>query len=576
MKKITTILTFIAGLIFATACSDGYIDKITAVDPGPDKAGPVVSVKYPLEGIKVQVPELIGTINIQFEVTDDIELKSVSLLMDGTEITSYTTFQDYRRAIGQYTYNKLTNGTHILTVKATDLSGKVTNTLVNFEKKPPYVPLYQGEVFYMPFDGDYMEKISFIEATRVGSPSFAGTGLKGQNAYKGAADSYLTFPLSALKSSTFSVGMWCKVNASPDRSGIISISPAGEDRTKGLRFFREGSATQQRYKLNVGVGTGEVWNDGGVVNLPNNDWVHLAFTISPTKCVVYINGIAVNTAATNGNIDWTGVNSLSIGSGAPNFTYWSHASDLSAYDELRIFNKELTASEIQTIIQNDSPYKAKYSGEVFYMPFEGNYKELISATAATKVGSPDFADGKLGKAYKGATDSYITFPSANVSKTSEFSAVWWQKTDANPDRAGIITISPAGAANFDASRTKGLRIFREGSTTSQQFKANVGLGNSESWNDGGKIDPSAGSWVHYALTVSGTKSVIYINGVLAREAAFTGALDWTGCTSISIGSGAPNFIDWNHKSDNSLLDELRIFNKALSAAEVATIFNAEK
>jgi hypothetical protein len=36
-----------------------------------------------------------------------------------------------------------------------------------------------------------------------------------------------------------------------------------EDRTKGFRLFREGSATSQRIKLNVGTGAGESWNDGG-------------------------------------------------------------------------------------------------------------------------------------------------------------------------------------------------------------------------------------------------------------------------------------------------------------------------
>jgi hypothetical protein len=103
----------------------------------------------------------------------------------------------------------------------------------------------------------------------------------------------------------------------------------------------------------------------------------------------------------------------------------------------------------------------------------------------------------------------------------------------------------------------------------------VGTGTGESWNDGGKIDPSNGEWVHMAFTVSGTKSIIYINGVLARESTLT-AISWAGCDVLSIMSGIPRFTEWNHKSDLSLMDELRIFNKSLTQTEIQTIFDAEK
>ena len=576
MKKITYILVFLVGVFMAVSCNKG-IDPITALKPGADGTAPLVTVKYPSEGVKIQVPTLLATIDIQFEVTDDIELKSVSLLMDGTELKSYSGFKDYRRAVEMFTYDKVTNGAHILTVRATDLAGKITNKDVNFEKKPPYVPMYNGEIFYMPFDGDYMEKINFVTAGKVGSPGFAGTSLKGLNSYAGATDGYLTFPAASLKNSEFSAEMWVKLNATPDRSGIISISPAGEDRSKGVRFFREGSGTSQRFKLNVGIGAGEVWNDGVVVNAPFSEWVHLAFTISQSKCIIYINGAAVNSVNTGAAIDWTGCETMSFASGQPNFSYWDHKADLSFFDELRIFNRALSQSEILTIIQNDSPYVPKYSGEILYMPFEGNYKDIVTNTIAGKVGTPDFADGKKGKAFAGATDSYITFPTTEIVKSNQFSSVFWMKVNASPDRSGIIAISPTGAANFDAMRTKGLRIFREGDAAAQRFKLNVGIGSGESWNDGGLADPRLAEWVHVAYTISTTESKIYINGVLTRAAStFVGGVDWTGCSSMSIGSGAPTFIDWGHLSDRSLIDELRIFNKALTEGEVNAIMNDEK
>jgi hypothetical protein len=589
MKIVKYILVGLFAIVFATACNEG-IDPISQVDPGPDASAPAIIIKYPAEGTKIQVPELITSINIQIEATDDIELKSVALLIDNVQIASFTEFKDYRRLVKEYLFDKVTNGPHTLTVRATDIEGKVTNTSVNFEKKPPYVPIYPGEIFYMPFDGDYMEKINFVNATKVGNPGFAGQALKGTNAYAGATDGYLTFPTTTLKNPEFSASFWLKINAVPDRAGILVMGPpdlaaptAPNNRKNGFRFFRENAAGKQRFKLNVGNGTADSWFDGGAaadVDPAKAGWTHFAFTISPTNCVVYINGKVASQGVFTG-VNWTDCDVLSIMSGAPRFSGWNHLSDLSYMDELRLFNKALTATDIQNIIQNDSPYVAKYSGEVFYMPFEGNYKELNSNTEADKVGAPAFADGKSGKAYAGATDSYITFPTTNLVKTKEVSAVFWMKVNPSPDRAGILTLGPedktnAGYPAVQNKRTNGFRFFREGSATSQQFKVNVGLGGTnESWNDGGKIDPAVG-WTHFAFTVSETKSVIYINGELARESTFTGGIDWTGCDLLSIMSGAPRFTEWNHKSDLSLMDELRIFSKSLTQTEVQAIYNAEK
>jgi hypothetical protein len=564
-------------LAFFAGCTEG-IDPITKVDPGPDASNPVVTIKAPLDGTKIQVPELITSVNIQFEATDDIELKTVSVLMDGTEIDSYNQFKDYRRAVVEFLYNNVTNGQHTLTINATDMENKTTSKSVKFEKKPPYSPIYDGEIFYMPFDGDYMEKVSFQTATKVGNPGFTSAALKGTSAYAGATDAYLTFPATGIKNTEFSAAFWYKLNASPDRSGIISISPAGEDRTKGLRLFREGNASSQRIKLNVGTGSGETWNDGGLISAPATQWAHIAVTVSQTSCTVYING-AVTTTVPTSSIDWTGCESISIASGAPNFAYWDHKSDLSYYDELRIFNKALTPTEIQNIILSDLPYTPKYSGEVFYMPFEGNGKEYISNTNASVVGTPTYADGKIGKAYSGATNSYLTYPTTAL-KNANFSAVFWMKTNATPDRAGILVMGPPDTTNPSNpnNRTSGFRFFREGSATAQIFKLNAANGTADSWFDGGAaatIDPSAGTWNHFAFTISGTECVVYINGEVAKQGSFSG-IDWTGCDILSIMSGAPRFTEWGHLSDLSLMDELRIFSKALTQSEIQTIYDAEK
>ncbi|MCU4164649.1 LamG domain-containing protein [Carboxylicivirga caseinilyticus] len=573
MKTYSKLMILALTLLFVNACKDGFIDDISKVDPGADESAPQITVNFPPEGYELQTNAAIATMTIDFEVRDDIEIKSVALKVDGTEISSYAEFKDYRVFLEKYTYDNVTTGSHVLTIEATDLEGQTSTLDVNFAKSPPYVPLYDGEIFYMPFNNEYREMNSLELASSFGLPGFTG-GIQGGTAYQGAADSYLTFPVSALEGATeVSASFWLKIDNSMDRAGILVVTPPSDtnnDRTKGFRFFREASGDMQRFKLNAGNGTADSWFDGGSAAdvTPNTgEWTHFAFTLSGTEGVVYINGEVVKQGAFSG-VDWTDCEEISIMSGEPNWTGWSHYSDGSAMDELRLFNKALTQAEIQTIMLKEKA--------TFYMDFNGDYKELLTGVEATVVGSPsfDYGSGVDGDAYVGATSSYLTFSTDDIAvQGSEFSASFWMNINATPDRAGILTMGPEDTANPDAQndRTSGFRFFREASGGMQRFKLNAGNGTADSWFDGGSaadVDPATGNWVHFAFAISTTEAKVYIDGVEVKQGDFTG-IDWTGCNILSIMSGAPRFTGWGHNSDESMMDELYLFDKALSAEEVA-------
>ncbi|MGE4515124.1 MAG: LamG-like jellyroll fold domain-containing protein, partial [Chryseobacterium sp.] len=146
---------------------------------------------------------------------------------------------------------------------------------------------------------------------------------------------------------------WYKVNASPDRGGIITINDnndnSDQNRNQGLRIFREGNASKQRIKLNLGVGTAESWNDGGEINVDGN-WVYITVTISPTQSKIYFNNVLQNTS-TYTKFDFSTSSTMVVGSGAPSFSYWNHLSDLSLIDDLRVFDKVLAPTDIQNLMQ---------------------------------------------------------------------------------------------------------------------------------------------------------------------------------------------------------------------------------
>lgn len=590
MKTTNYILSIVSLLFFLMSCDTG-IDPITPVQPGNDETAPVVNIKYPQQGTQIRVLEEVASINIEFEVVDDIEIGEIQLLIDGNPITTLSDFKDYRRVLDTYVYDNVTNGEHELTVRATDLSGKTTEETVLFMKVSPYTPLYEGEVLYMPFDGDYVNLVSLQTANVVGNPGFAGESVimgEGVNAYKGAESAYLTLPGAAFQSQTLSAVFWMKVNAMPDRAGILVMGPedtanpdAQNVRTSGFRFFRENAGGMQRFKLNVGFGDGETWIDGGAaadVDPTTGEWVHMAFTIAADRAAVYIDGQLVKEGEFAG-IDWTGCDLLSIMSGAPRFTGWNHLSDQSIMDELRIFNRALTIEEIRHIIAVETGeivtnYSPEY-GEIFRMQFENEYIDLATEMEATVVGNPGFAPGLEGMAYAGAPDSYLTFPTTGLTN-DEFSAAFWLNVNPEPDRAGILVMGPQDPENADKPnlRTSGFRFFRENAGGKQRFKLNVGSGDKETWFDGGEaadVEPGT-DWVHFAFSISQEKAAVYINGEIVKEGDL-GGISWEGCDVLSIMSGAPRFTGWDHLSDQSAMDDLMIFDKFLTQEDVQQIMN---
>lgn len=360
MKKFNIYILALVSFIYG--CDVSYTDDIIPVAAGPDIEAPKVVLNFPLEGTQIRVSDAVTSLNINFEVSDDIEIESVIVRLNGDQLLQVTQFLDYRRLVRTFSYDQLGNGEHVLSIEAKDMSGKTTIESVNFEKVEPYDPIYDGEIFYLPFDGEYLDLVSVQEAAISGSPGFA-SGVIGR-AYQGSSSGYLTFPTDGLRNQEFSAAFWYKVNPNPNRAGILVMGPPDPNnptnqnfRNHGFRLFREAAGSKQRIKLNVGNGSGDNWFDGGAaadIDPSKNEWVHIAISISGSRVAVYLDGQVVSQGNFSG-IDWTGCDILSIGSGAPRFVQWGHRSTQSMIDELRVFSKALTQAEIQVIIDTERP-----------------------------------------------------------------------------------------------------------------------------------------------------------------------------------------------------------------------------
>lgn len=568
-NKIIQCFGILIAVFFATGCQT--LDEPEFGDYPLDP--PIITLNTPNAGgsTVIRSIEPSAPITFNFQVKDDIEITNITVDVDGIEVADISEFTDSKNVLINDLLYDASIGTHTLTITAIDSDNNETtiSTTFEIENAPPYSPKFSGEFFYMPYDGDFVELVNFDTAEEVGTPAISDESVLGIGSYKGVVNSYITVPLKEDDlGNEFSAAFWYKLSGEASRAGIL-VAGANQERQQGFRLFREGSATSQTIKLNVGTGGGESWNDGGSVAV-TGEWVHIAFTISASETFLYVNGVLLRKSPMGGTIDWTGVEELTVGAGGETFSYWDHKSDTnSLIDELRLFDTALTQSDIQNLINA--------SAETLYMPFDGQFKDMVSDREVTVVGTPGFAgESKVGSdAYAGATNSYLTLPSAGL-KGESFSATMWYKLDAVPNRAGIIVIGPedpdnAGYPEIQNNRKNGFRFFREQNVDGfQRFKLQVGDGTANDvWVDGNTVAdvPNDAGWIHLAFTISPTTAIVYINGVAVAEKTFTG-IDWTGADLVSIMSGAPRFTEWNHLWDGSFMDELRFYNKALTQEEI--------
>ncbi|MBA0884956.1 LamG-like jellyroll fold domain-containing protein [Flavobacterium undicola] len=166
--------------------------------------------------------------------------------------------------------------------------------------------------------------------------------------------------------------------------------------------------------------------------------------------------------------------------------------------------------------------------------------------------------GRGGSALKldGTSTSYATLPTGVVSTLTDFTISTWVKMDV---------------------KTTWMRIFDFGTGTSKYLFLSIQAGSANvmryAIKNGGTEQQvnftytlPLNTWTHFAITQSGSTCSMYINGALVATN--------TGVTikPSTIGSTTLNYLGKSQFSDplfKGSIDEFKIFNRALSAAEIA-------
>ena len=365
------------GAILAFGCDDGYIDDISAVDPGPDESAPVVTISNPVGDVFIPFTENSTDVTFKFQATDDIEVKSVTIALDGAELASFSGFVDYRNANNSFTYEDLSIGEYTFTATAVDLSGKETTQSITFEVTNEYIPK-NGEIFYMAFEGGvFLDLVSEQTATTGGNPGFA-EGIKGDALSLDAADeSYILFPGDTVAGvENFTLSFWANaefVDEDTDGGidgvlGLVNLSNVNSFWGNIDFFIENGSNPTDGADMRVHVtnGASETWI-GSVNDVQGvfGQWSHhtLTYDATSSEFKYYINGElkATTTAAWTGPMAFEDVGPMVLGTvqfqTTPSLTSATGSQPWASFltgeiDEVRIFNRALSADEVQALVDD--------------------------------------------------------------------------------------------------------------------------------------------------------------------------------------------------------------------------------
>lgn len=177
------------------------------------------------------------------------------------------------------------------------------------------------------------------------------------------------------------------------------------------------------------------------------------------------------------------------------------------------------------------------------------YNNHGTVNGATLVPSLD----QLGNAllFDGANDYVDAGNDTSLSPTSVLTAEAW-----------LRPISVGGNVPIIA-KGKDTEQYLITISDTNKFRAHIRTTGGWQWSDG-DITPAANTWYHVVMTYDGSTLRLYVNGVLDISTGFGNSISYSMTnSSLRIGAmvGYPNYM-------SGRIDEVRIYNRALSTAEI--------
>ncbi len=198
------------------------------------------------------------------------------------------------------------------------------------------------------------------------------------------------------------------------------------------------------------------------------------------------------------------------------------------------------------------------TGLVVQYAFEGNTNDSSGNGYNGTAANVTYAPGRIGQAasFDDASSAITTaslagqLPAGSSSRTVAF----WMNSSSTASNGNMVSWGArVGNQRFSALQENGgeLRMIGEGS----DYGSGTNLGSN--------------TWHHVALTYTASSLIFYVDGVQVSSSVVAPQLNTSAANGLRIGVNA---LPANDEYFGGLLDEVRVYNRVLSPADVAELY----
>jgi hypothetical protein len=237
-------------------------------------------------------------------------------------------------------------------------------------------------------------------------------------------------------------------------------------------------------------------------------------------------------------------------------------------DEVEIFNRALSPEEIRAIYEAGAAGKIKPkpitppSGMVSWWPGDDHPNDIMDGNHGTLQGGATYAPGMVEQAFSfdaSLNQGVIVPSSSNLNLTNAITIDAWVNPASFPNAFPTVVKRDRFVSETGSLAQYGLQVRNQGNA-----HCNINAAASAS---GGTVPIN--EWTHVAYTYDRRQVRLYVSGV---EVASTPLTDTIIASSHPLGIGTqPGF---SSRDFDGLIDEVEIFDRALSADEIRAIYEA--
>lgn len=424
------------------------------------------------------------------------------------------------------------------------------------------------------------ERTGNANSVTYGTAATVATGKVGQAlSFNGSTSYASSTDAAAIKpTSGISYGGWVYVSATPAANqSMLEKGTATSTAGYGLYVTSEN-------KFCLGIKTAGGYEQGAGSAVTTGKWHHVMVTYDSSTPTLYVDGYAQSLATGTGCTLTQNTGAITQDTSALYFGARAGTSQFfnGRLDDVRVYNRALTATEVShlysagtgstagvssTVSTSGSSGQSFGSGLAGYWTMDG--KDTTITTIVDRTGSGNTATlsntaavaGKLGQglSLNGSTSYASMSDASSLDPTAAISYGGWVYVSATP--AANQSVLEKGTATSTAGY--GLYV-----TSEKKFC--LGIKTAGGYEQGASNTVTGSKWHHVMVTYDSTTPTLYVDGYAQSLATGTGCTLTQNTGAITQDTSALYFGARSGTSQffNGRLDDVRVYNRALTATEV--------